>query len=35
MLAREHAQVARRNLEDALVHRDIPEGMAGAKLTLV
>jgi GntR family transcriptional regulator of vanillate catabolism len=35
MMAREHAQVARRNLEDALKHRDIPEDIAGAKLTLV
>jgi GntR family transcriptional regulator, vanillate catabolism transcriptional regulator len=35
MIAREHALVARRNLEDALKNRDIPEGMAGVKLTLV
>lgn len=35
MLAREHALVARRNLEDALAHRDIPGDMAGAKLALV
>jgi GntR family transcriptional regulator, vanillate catabolism transcriptional regulator len=35
MMAREHARVARRNLEDALKHRDIPEGIAGAKLMLV
>jgi GntR family transcriptional regulator of vanillate catabolism len=35
MMAREHARVARRNLEDALKHRDIPEDIAGAKLMLV
>ena len=35
MITREHALVARRNLEDALKHRDIPEDIAGAKLTLV
>ena len=35
MLTREHALVARRNLEDALKNRDIPEDIAGAKLTLV
>jgi GntR family transcriptional regulator of vanillate catabolism len=35
MIAREHALVARRNLEDALRNRDIPEGMAGARLTRV
>jgi GntR family transcriptional regulator of vanillate catabolism len=35
MIAREHALVARRNLEDALKNRDIPEDIAGAKLTLV
>jgi GntR family transcriptional regulator of vanillate catabolism len=35
MLAREHALVARRNLEDALRNRDIPEDMAGARLAAV
>jgi len=35
MMAREHSLVARRNLEDALKNRDIPEDIAGAKLTLV
>lgn len=35
MITREHALVARRNLEDALKNRDIPEDIAGAKLTLV
>jgi GntR family transcriptional regulator of vanillate catabolism len=35
MMAREHARVARRNLEDALKNRDIPEDIAGARLTLV
>ncbi len=35
MLAREHARVAQRNLEDALKNRDIPGDIAGAKLTLV
>jgi GntR family transcriptional regulator, vanillate catabolism transcriptional regulator len=35
MMAREHARVARRNLEDAMKHRDIPADIAGAKLTLV
>ncbi len=34
-IAREHARVARRNLEDALKNRDIPEDIAGAKLTLL
>jgi len=31
-LTREHARVARRNLEDALKHQDIPDDLAGAKL---
>jgi GntR family transcriptional regulator of vanillate catabolism len=31
-LAREHARVARRNLEDALQHREVPQDIAGAKL---
>jgi GntR family transcriptional regulator of vanillate catabolism len=35
LMAREHSLVARRNLEDALKNRDIPEDIAGAKLTLV
>ena len=35
MIAREHALVARRNLEDAMRHRDIPEGLAGARLSVV
>jgi len=35
MMAREHALVARRNMEDAMRNRDIPEGMAGARLTAV
>ena len=35
MITREHALVARRNLEDALKNRDIPEDIAGARLTLV
>lgn len=35
MMVREHALVARRNLEDALRHRDIPEGLAGARLSAV
>jgi GntR family transcriptional regulator of vanillate catabolism len=33
MLAREHALVARRNLEDALKNRDIPEDMVVTRLT--
>ena len=32
VLTREHARVARRNLEDALKHREQLHGMAGAKL---
>jgi GntR family transcriptional regulator, vanillate catabolism transcriptional regulator len=35
MITREHALVARRNLEDALKNRDIPGDIAGARLTLV
>jgi GntR family transcriptional regulator of vanillate catabolism len=35
MVTREHARVARRNLEDALKNRDIPEDIVGAKLTVV
>jgi GntR family transcriptional regulator of vanillate catabolism len=35
MIAREHALVARRNMEDAMRHQDIPEGLAGANLTAV
>jgi GntR family transcriptional regulator of vanillate catabolism len=31
-LAREHARVARRNLEDALKHKDVPQDVAGARL---
>lgn len=31
-LTREHARVARRNLEDALRNQDIPDDLAGAKL---
>ena len=32
VLAREHARVARRNLEDALRNSELPADMAGAKL---
>jgi GntR family transcriptional regulator of vanillate catabolism len=35
LMTREHSLIARRNLEDALKNRDIPEDIAGAKLTLV
>jgi GntR family transcriptional regulator of vanillate catabolism len=35
MLAREHALVARRNLEDALKNRDIPEDMVVTRLTAI
>ena len=35
MIAREHARVARRNLEDALKKRDMPEDIVGAKLMAV
>ncbi len=31
-LTREHARVARRNLEDALKNRELPEDLAGAKI---
>jgi hypothetical protein len=32
LLTREHARVARRNLEDALRNSELPPDMAGAKL---
>jgi GntR family transcriptional regulator of vanillate catabolism len=35
MIAREHALVARRNMEDAMRHQDIPDGLAGTNLTAV